>query len=111
MTNSEKLNELFSDAEYIASIKDMDNMPAIYASVSVKIPGVTEEELSDYLHTVSKAMAMGEISESDLDNVSGGFGWGALAGGIAAIYGVIKLVNGCYTAGENLGKFIGNLCR
>ena len=109
MTNSEKLNELFSDAECIASIKDMDNMPAIYAAVSVKIPGVTEEELSDYLHTVSKAMAMGEISESDLDNVSGGFGWGALAAGIGVAATVVGLINGFYKAGEAIGKFIGNL--
>ena len=111
MTTIEKLNALFADAEYIASIKDLDNMPAIYASVSAKIPGVTEEELSEYLRAISAMMATDEISENDLENVAGGFGWAALAGGIATVYGVIKLVNGCYTAGENLGKFIGNLRR
>ena len=111
MTNIDKLNELFANDEYIQSIKDLDNMAAIYASVSAKIPGVTEEELSEYLTAVSKAMAAGEISENDLDNVSGGFGWAALGAGIAATYGVVKLINGCYTLGENLGKFIGNLTK
>lgn len=111
MTTFEKLNELFSDAGYVDSIKDLDNMADIYKAVSSEIPDLTEDDLSQYLHAISKAMSEDELSEDDLDNVAGGFGWAALLGGITATYAVMKLINGCYTAGENLGKFIGNLRR
>ena len=105
MTNIEKLNELFADAAFVESINNLDNLDAIYEAVNAKAPEVTKEELGEYLTAVSGMMDKGEITEGDLDNVAGG-GLGTF---IAAAYGVVKLVNGCYTAGSNFGKFIGNL--
>lgn len=111
MTNYEKLNALFANNEYIEKIKGLDNIDGIYEAVVAEIPEVTKEELTAFLTAISERMHTGEISEDELENVSGGFGWAALGAGIVVAGGVVALINGFYDMGEHLGKFIGNLTK
>jgi len=104
MNATEKLNQLFSNDEFIKANKDLDNMDAIYAAVLSYDSTITKDELSLYLTEVSKLMGKandGELSEEDLADVAGG-------GGIT-FFTVISALGGCYKLGEGLGKFIYNL--
>lgn len=109
MTNYEKLNELFANKAFIEQIKNLDNMRMIHEAVAAEIPGITLEEVEKYLKAVAEAMHTGEISEEEMENVSGGLGWAALLGGIKVAGAVVALIGGCYKVGESVGKFIGNL--
>lgn len=111
MTNIEKLNELFANAEYIQTIKDLDTMESIYAAVITEIPELKEDELATYLNAVSEQMHASELNAEELDAVAGGLGWAALGAGIVVAGGVVALINGCHDMGKNLGTFIGNLRR
>lgn len=102
MNNTEILNSLFSNPEFLSSNKDCEDYESIYTSVVAIAPSVTMDELKAYLETVSKGMSTGdELSDTELDNVAGG-------GGIT-IWVVITAVSGCYAIGEGIGKFIYNI--
>ena len=99
MKNNEKLNELFSNRTFVESIKDLDNLPAIYDAVKAEAPEVTMDELKEYLETISGLIAQGEISEEALEDVAGGKG---VLGIIeAALSAVGLLADWTQTAGEN----------
>ena len=106
MINFDKLSVLFSESAFVESIKDLDNLDAVYAAVASKIPEVTKDEVENFLTAIAANVGTGEITDDELDNVSGGIGFLAVVGGAAAVIG---LMNGCYTMGNNLGKLIGNL--
>lgn len=110
MSIYEKMNELFSQKEFIDSIRDLDNIEAIHAAVAAKIPEATEDEVGAYLTAIAQRLP-DEIGEEDLDNVSGGgpLSWAVLGAGIVMAGAVVGLIYGCYSMGEAVGKFIKNL--
>lgn len=102
MTKEIKLNKLFSDKNYVESIKDLSTLDEIFDAVIKEIPELKKEELDDYLSRVSDAMNEsedGELAENVLEDVSGG----AVLETLAAAAGIITF---CYGAGYAVGTAI-----
>lgn len=105
MTTTEKLANIFT-LEFVTKNSDLADLDAIYQKVAELAPEITKDELKEFLTAVSETMCENELSESDLDNVAGGIGLLAVAGGIAAVAGVFTAT---YVVGTAIGKFIRNL--
>jgi len=88
--------------EFLEINKDLDNMDDIYAAAVKEDASITREEFDEFMTHVSEAMDVsenGEMSVSDLENVSGGeitITWAIFAG----------LTGICYKGGEAIGKAI-----
>ena len=103
-TTVERLNELFSNPAFLEKNARKSTLDEIFEAVSAEIPEITKAELDDYLTAVSKAMAEGEVTESDLDDVSGGgISAAAVVGVVASVVGSVR---GCYAIGHEIGRAI-----
>ncbi len=72
MTAEEKIQELFDDEALLDRIfeaKDPDELMKIFAENNVTFEDVTKEEVFDAFQRAKT----GELSEEELENVSGGF--------------------------------------
>lgn len=98
-TVEERLNDLFSNKEFLEQNKDKGSFGEIYAAVAALVPGVTEEELDAYLGKLANGLKAGELSEDDLENVSGGIVW-------AAVGTAIGIVSGVWTVGTAIGRYL-----
>lgn len=76
MNKVEKLNDIFSNPAIMEQIGVMDDPEQILVVLAENGLELTAEELHDVLLTVGETVAPlfpeGELSEDDLDNVSGG---------------------------------------
>ena len=98
-TVEERLNELFSNREFLEQNKNKGSFDEIYAAVATQMPDITEEELDAYLGKLANGLNAGEMSEDDLDNVSGGIIW-------AAVGTAISIVGGVWTVGTAIGRYL-----
>lgn len=105
MNNAEKLVTIFTP-EFVQANADLDSVDAIYEKVAQIAPEIGKDEVVEFLTNVSALMNQDEISENDLDNVSGGIGLLAIAGGIVTVCGVFGAT---YAVGTAIGKTIKNL--
>lgn len=98
-TTDERLNKLFSDKEFLEQNKDHESFEQIYTAVVAQMPDITEAELDAYLCKLAKGLKTGELSENDLENVSGGIVWEA----VGAAIGVVSAV---WTVGTAIGRYL-----
>ena len=105
MTTTEKLEKIFT-ADFLKENASVDSLDALYAKVCEVDASVTKAELEEFLCAVSDEMHKQELTTEDLDNVAGGIGLLAIAGGIATVAGVFTAT---YAVGTAIGKFAYNL--
>ncbi len=98
MTSIEKLNQVFTK-DFIQANKDIGNIDDLYDQVVKVDNSISREEYDKYISELSEAMHHDELSESDLENVAGGFAW-------PVVGGVCALISLCYKGGEAIGKGI-----
>lgn len=69
----ERLEALFRNEEFLKKVSDKGTMEDLYAAVSTEISDISQEALERYLIAASRAAGdEKEISEDELDDVSGG---------------------------------------
>ena len=100
MTNTERLNAVFTE-EFINKNKDISNVDDLYDAVTAVDSGISRESYDEYVKALSVAMHHegNELSEIDLEDVSGGIAWTTVAG-------VIGLITFCYKGGQAIGEGI-----
>ena len=69
-----RLDKIFAQPSFYEKNKDVDSFEGIYEAVTEIDPEIEKEELDMYLKQLSKELQNSddEMSEDDLDNVSGG---------------------------------------
>ena len=101
---NEKLNALFSDENFCKTVSK-ENLDDLYNAVVVTIPEVSKSELAEYVVALGKAVDLHqsgrEISESELDDVSGG-----AIGFLTLVVAGAVTVSGLYL-GAQIGKWAG----
>ena len=87
----EKLNEIMEqNADTIAQFEEPAQVQAFMASKGVNL---SDSEMAEFASAAEAYSKTGELSEDDLDNVSGGW------------IGGVLFVGGCYIAGRCYGKW------
>lgn len=103
MTNTQmRLNGLFTDESFLRANENCGSFEEILCAVRSREPDVSREELDGYLTCVSRMMD-GEISDEDLDCVSGGV---TFLGACAAITAAVGALSALYGASKEIGKAI-----
>ncbi len=105
MNNTEKLVAIFTP-EFVNENANLSSIDAIYEKVVLIEPAISKREVEEFLIAVSELMHRNELSENDLDEVSGGIGLLAIAAGIV---GVCAVFGATYAIGTAIGKTIYNL--
>jgi TRAP-type uncharacterized transport system fused permease subunit len=71
--NEQEIKELFSDEAYVSSLLALDTAEEVQASLAEKGLDLSEAEITSLLDTLQKyAESGGELSEADLETVTGG---------------------------------------
>lgn len=102
-TVEERINELFANSDFVDRIRDLDTFDAVFEAVSKEIPDATKSDLDAYFTKIGEHMSKGELTEDDLEDVSGG-----VIGTLAVLGAVAKLgayVAACYGVGVVIGKY------
>lgn len=86
----DKVSAVFTES-FLEKNKDLNDIEQIFAAVVAEDPSITREEFDLFVDTLPDPPAQGEISEADLDNVSGG---------------IAITIAGCYIAGMLIGEAI-----
>lgn len=102
----EKINSVLGAKGFFEENKDLTTVDEILQKVNETYPEITKEELESFLTEVSMAMHKDELSEADLDQVTGGVTFLTCCIAACVIGGTAY---GCYKAGEAIGKAIYNL--
>ena len=94
----EKIANVLSNVEFLKEIKDLEP-EELFETLKKKVPEATEEEIGEFLLYISKYLEgeSDDLSEEDLENVAGGFGFTltvAVLGGIVKGIGVAAAVGG-----------------
>lgn len=58
--------------DFLEKNKDLKDVEEIFAAVVAEDPSITREEFDLYAETLQNSPTLGEISEADLEDVSGG---------------------------------------
>ena len=98
MNTADSLNNVFTE-DFIRTNSSIGNIDDLYDKVKAADPGIAREDFDAYVRSISDSMHTGDLSEADLENVSGGIAWEAVAGACA-------LITVCYKGGEALGRGI-----
>jgi hypothetical protein len=69
----QEIKDLFSDEAYVSSLLALDTAEEVQASLAEKGLDLSEAEITTLLESIQKySESDGELSEADLENVSGG---------------------------------------
>ena len=101
MNTIDRLNKLFSDKAFLEANKDRVTLEEIHEAVVAVEPGITAEELDQYLLSVSEALTeQSELSADELDNVAGG------AVVTLSLATAAAIIGGAYAVGLAIGEGI-----
>jgi hypothetical protein len=71
--NEEQIKEIFSDKTYVQTLLELDTAEEVQASLAEKGLNLSTTEITTLLDSLQKyAEAGGELSEDDLETVTGG---------------------------------------
>ncbi len=107
MSTYEKIGEVLSDQEFYTANAKLEKHEEIIKAVQERVPEATESEVDAFLTEVSDVLLSkaeeptGELTEDDLENVSGG-----IVITLAVIGAVVKCVGLAITAGGIIGGAI-----
>lgn len=92
----EKISALLSDKAFYETYKDVASAEELLAAVQKEVPEATPEEIDLFLSEVSEQLQGGEeeLSESELENVAGGFAITITVAGVCAFIKGAAIVGG-----------------
>lgn len=101
-----KITDLLCDEVFYEKNRDLSDSSEIVAAIQQQVPEATEEEIDKVLSCISmvaQGSADGEISESDLSNVSGGFG---ITITLTTVLTAMKIAGAVGAAGAAIGTAV-----
>jgi len=96
------VKEIFSDEEYVLTLVAMDTPEEVAASLNAKGLPITTEEVIQ-VRDLLIAQGEGELSDEDLEDISGGCG--LVAAGIGVLFTALTIVGMGVAEGVTRGRW------